>query len=151
MATTIDQNVFDMLDILRSPIITFDASWADCLPKRLLDLVTLSRTAKMMLHEEEASDPEAAFDAPMSRDWSEIYIHISCKVCEQYWQEDHWNSVQAKRELTEYEDKYLLKPLRKFIYDRRRKALKEKMKEEKKTEIGFSPIRTEKIEQLKLF
>lgn len=143
--------VFDLMDALKSPILTFSQSWADTLPKRLLDIITMSRMVALMTHEEIATYPEAyayfmtrTMEAPMQDEWVDIYLHVSCTVCEQYWKEDHWDELQAMRTLPEYHTS-LLKGLRVRIYEQRRKILKSRLKglktkvqkepEEKKVEI----------------
>lgn len=143
--------VFDLIDALQSPVLTFSQSWADTLPKRLLDIIIMSRMVALMTHEEIATYPEACayimtrtMEGPMHGEWVDIYLHVSCTVCEQYWKEDHWDELQAMRTLPEYHTN-LLKELRVRIYEQRRKILKSRLKglktkiqeepEEKKVEI----------------
>jgi hypothetical protein len=143
----VDQEIFNLMDALRSPVLTHTTSWADCIPKRLLDIITTSRMASLILHEELATYPEVTafmmtrvMEAPMPSEWVEIYLHCSCQVCEQYWQKSHWEELQAKKVLGEYETKQFLLPLRRWIYERRRKALKEKLKKEKPIEVKAEEI-----------
>jgi len=131
----IDSCIFDLMDALRSPVLTHSIAWADTIPERLLKVIPIARLKSLLLKEETATDPEAlafiytrTLESPMTNEWVDIYTHLSCKVCEEYWKENHWESVSAPKELSDYNLNYLLKPLRKHIYDRRRKILKERMK-----------------------
>ena len=134
-----DDYIFDLLDALRSPILTHAAAWSDCIPERLLKIIPLARLKSLMLHEEMASYAECtafimtrSMEAPMDSSWTDIYTHVSCQVCEEYFREDHWEAVKAPRELTDYQKNYELNPLRRHIYEKRRKILKERLKSEEK-------------------
>lgn len=146
--------VFHFMDILGAPVITFSDAWKDCIPKRLLEVIRLERLIQGIQHKQEASDAELVayimtrtFESPMTREWTDIYTHFSCKVCQQHWNEDHWDEVQAPRELTEYELNYLVKPLRQWIYKKRREAVKSRMRDSAegitiaKTETEYEPLK----------
>jgi hypothetical protein len=131
----VDNFVFDIMDMLGSPIITYSASWKDSIPMRLIDAIKLSRMTAKMQGSELATYPEvcayimtAIMEFPMHGEWVDIYLHVSCTVCEEYWNENHWEDVQARRQLTDYENKYILLPLRRWLYEKRRKITKERMK-----------------------
>ncbi len=135
----IDSYVFDLMDALTSPILTHAQSWADCIPERMLKIVTPARIASILQKEKYATEPEIvifiytrSLESPMSSNWNEIYFHFTCKVLQQYFKEDHWNAIQAKKELDDYEIGYFVKPLRNFIYKKRRETLKQRMKESAK-------------------
>lgn len=164
MKSSSNDQIFDLMDALRSPVITHSLSWADTIPKRLLEIITTARLAKLYKHEEEASDPEcvaflytACLEFPLSGEWVDIYTHLSCKIAQEYWQEDHWEAIQAPKVLNDYLIKEELKKLRMHIYDKRRKALKERMKSEKVKDITTDEINHPLIpkliecEQLTLF
>ena len=116
-----------------------------------------------MTKEETATDPEAlafiytrTLEAPMSSEWTGIYTHLGCKVCEQYWNEDKWDIVGASKDLSEYDTNYYLKPLKRFIYEKRRKILKGEMKYVLKKQVTpeeeFNPGKPVMVEaQLSLF
>lgn len=74
------------------------------------------------------------FEAPMSSEWVNIYTHVLCKVCEDYFNENHWDEITYTRLLNSDEQRYL-KDLRVWIYERRRKALKDKLKSDNSTPI----------------
>ena len=144
-----EEQVFNLMDALTSPMLTFTTSWADCIPKRILGLISLARLKALMQREEMATLPEVVaylftrtMEAPMSGEWVNIYTHVSCKVCEDYFNEDHWGSVTHSRTLNSDEQRYL-KDLRVWIYDRRRKALKERIKSDKSKLIPSTIIEAE--------
>lgn len=127
---------FEMMDALKSPVLTHSSMWSDCIPGRLLKVIPLARLAQKKNNNETATDEEAVafimtrtMEAPMNSDWTEIYIHLSCKVCERWWQENHWDELQAQKELNDYQRNYLLAPLLRHIYDKRRDILKKRIKE----------------------
>lgn len=145
---------FDLMDCLCSPILTHDESWASAIPKRLTSSITLARMQQMALKEPKASYAEVcafmytrALIAPLTGDWFEIYLHVSCSVCEQLWQENHWQELEAKRQLDGWHTD-LLNKLRYWIYEQRRKHLKLKLKSEKqyskeeKIDTTFQQIQT---------
>ena len=149
----------DMMDSLTAPILTFSQAWADTIPERLLKVIPQARLVASLLKEELATYPEACAyimtrtsEAPMDDHWTNIYLHVSCSVCEQYWKEDHWEQLEAKRELEGYE-KGLLTQLRKRIYDRRRIIVKERIRaseREEKAQIQHTAIVVQQ-QQLSLF
>lgn len=124
--------VFEFMDMLSAPILTHSAAWKDAIPQRLIKEITLYRLIAGMQKEELATLPETvafimtrSFDAPMDHDWTDIYTHVSCTVCEQCWGEDHWEQVKAPRILNQYQAG-MLKHLRQWIYRRRRMHVKTK-------------------------
>jgi hypothetical protein len=160
----LNDQVFNLMDALRSPVLTQSVSWSDCIPERLLNIIPMARLASLYKHDEFATDSEcvafimtASMEAPLTSEWVDIYTHLSCKVCEHYWQEDHWKTVMAPKVLSDYDNNYLLKPLRRFIYEKRRKILKERMKEELKRPVQpeemKNPLKPQLVEceQLTLF
>jgi hypothetical protein len=146
MKSLLSEETFNLLDALRSPVLTQSVSWADCIPDRLLEIIPHARLGMLFGKKYTASDPEivafimtASMEYPLTSEWVDIYTHLSCKVAQDYWKEDHWNNVQAPRELSDYSDKYLLNPLRLHIYEKRRKILKSRLKDEKEIK-PISPI-----------
>ena len=140
-----EKGLFDLIDALRAPILTHAGTWKDAIPQRILKIIPESRFVALLAQEQMATYPEcvafimtATLEAPTDSDWTDIYTHVACQVLQDYFGEDHWEEVRAPRTLSEYQRNYLLNPLRRHIYERRRKLLKEQMKEDKKL--------TEKIE-----
>jgi hypothetical protein len=147
-----NEAVFHLMDALRAPIITFSRPWADILPERMVRLVTQERLVHILTDKQYAGDVEVVLymmtytmEGPPTHEWAEIYFHLTCKVMEQHFQQDHWEEIQAPRELTEYQERYLLQPLRNWIYKKRREALKVKLKLE---QLEPEPIDSYKAEDI---
>ncbi|MEO7044307.1 MAG: hypothetical protein ABI091_03310 [Ferruginibacter sp.] len=132
------QTEFDLLDALNSPYITFDSSWASCIPQRIKGLIIPARLVLLKKGFKMCCLPEVvfylttrSFTAPMSNEWTEIFTHVSCKVLDKYFNEDHYKEIDAPRELGRYltDD---LTSLRIKIYEKRREELRNKLKTSKK-------------------
>lgn len=130
--------IFDITDALRSPILTFSHQWANLIPSRLLNQVTISRMVALLKEECLATYPEsciylytASFEGPLDADWTNIYTHVSCKSLQDWFNEDHWNSVKGPRVLNEWLASKLNK-LRRHIYQKRREILNQRIKAEEK-------------------
>jgi hypothetical protein len=124
---------FDLIDALRSPVLTNDTSWADCIPKRILEIIPIARLKAMRLGEQMATLPECiayimtrSMIAPMTSEWVNIYTYLGCKVCQDWFGEDHWDKITDRKTLSNYEEEQYLKPLRRHIYEKRRQLLKYK-------------------------
>lgn len=151
---------FDLMDALRSPIITFSTSWADCIPKRIKEIIPMARMLALHSKEEMATLPEVSayiytrsLESPMSSEWVNIYLWASCTVCETYFKEDRWQELSAQRQLSQYEES-LMNNLRRWIYEKRRKAVKITLKEESAPEeiksVEEIQISKEPLKQLQL-
>jgi hypothetical protein len=145
------------MDALTAPVITFSQAWADTIPKRLLDEIPLARLISLITGEQKATIPETVayimtrtLESPMNHDWVEIYIHVSCQMCEQYWKENHWDKMQATRNLNDYQ-KRLLEDLRCWIYNKRREVVKSRMKSYEKEEKAIKEPVFIEAKQLTLF
>lgn len=130
--------VFDLMDALTAPILTFSTSWADSIPKRIMDLIPLARMKALMTKSVTATDEECVayiitrtYESPMDGDWTDIYTHLSCKVLERWFNEDHWNEIGAPKKLNEWLQSKLT-GLRNYIYRKRREILKGRLKSEEK-------------------
>lgn len=127
--------VFDIMDALTSPILTFSENWADTIPSRLLKQVPMARMFALLKKEELATYLECSIyiytrtlEAPMDSDWTDIYTHVSCQSLQDCFSEDHWDEVKAPRTLNDWlEGK--LKRLRQHIYIKRREILKRRQRE----------------------
>lgn len=150
MSKESDKFVFDLTDALRAPILTHASAWADCIPERILKIIPLARMIALHNQQEMGTYEEcsafimtAGMEAPLDSDWTDIYTHVSCTVLERWFKEDCWAEVQAPRTLTEYQRNYLLNPLRKHIWEKRRKLLRERMKSEEK--LQHAPTQQEQV------
>lgn len=145
--------VINFMDCLTSPIIVFKSAWQDVIPKDLLKNIKLSRLLCSMQHEEMASLTEAlaymmprTYEAPMSTEWVNIYTWLGLQYASQFKNNNQLGAMKeiAPKELSEYE-MGLLSNLRRWIYDKRRKALKEKLKEAKKSETNILPRKQKEL------
>ena len=124
--------VFDFMDCLASPIIVFKSAWQDTIPKEILGRIKLSRIICSMTGDKMASLTETlaymmprTYEAPMQTEWANIYTWLGLQYAMQTKSKDQLEAMIeiAPKELSDYE-KGLLKNLRLWIYDKRRKALK---------------------------
>lgn len=126
--------VFDITDALSSPILTYSASWADMLPKRLLDIIPMAKMKALMSGEDMATYAECAvylytrsLEAPMDSEWVDIYTHVSCQTLSEWFKEDHFETVKAPKKLSEWLESQLNK-LRRDIYHKRRELLRKELR-----------------------
>ena len=122
--------VFDLIDAFTAPVLTFSKSWADTIPKRMLEIVPLARMKALLKNEELATYAECTIyiytrtlEAPMDSEWTDIYTHVTCTVLKEWFGEDHWDDIKAPKELSEW----LLSKLNKLrldIYHKRRDIIK---------------------------
>ena len=139
--------VFNFMDCLTSPIIVFKSAWQDTIPKGILKNIKLSRLLCSMQQEEMASLTETlaymmprTYEAPMPTEWVNIYTWLGLQYATQFKNSDQLNAMTeiAPSELSEYEIG-LLNNLRRWIYDKRRKALKDKLKNVEKSKTNILP------------
>src|SRR5664279_4108771 len=111
----VEDEVFDLVDALQSPVLTHDHAWADYIPDRLIKIIPMARMKSLISHEKFASLAETCafmmtrtFNSPMTSEWSEIYLHVSCHTCQEWWNEDHWKELDAHKELSDYDNRYNL-------------------------------------------
>ena len=131
--------VFDFMDCLASPIIVFKSAWQDTIPKDILGRIKLSRIICSMTKEKMASLTEIlayimprTYEAPMPTEWVNIYTWLGLQYAKQSKNNGQIEAMKeiAPKELSDYE-KGLLKNLRVWIYEKRRKALKDILKKNK--------------------
>jgi hypothetical protein len=131
--------VFDLMDIITGPTITYNVGWAHAIPQRLNQDIKLSRLFSAIHKEEMATIPETVayimtrtFVAPMDHQWTNIYLWCSAQYMNQYrkWNANDLKDINIPEELNEHEQS-LLKKLRSWIYDKRREVVKQRMKESK--------------------
>tara|TARA_B100000949_G_scaffold98399_1_gene87864 strand:+ start:346 stop:840 length:495 start_codon:yes stop_codon:yes gene_type:complete len=129
--------VFDLMDALTAPVITFSTSWADMIPKNLKSNIYMARMLALMKGEETATIPEVVaylmtrgFEAPMHGEWVNIVTWCAAKYQREYEHKEPPPGMVQREELSRDEER-LLKMLRRDIYESRRKALKEKLKRPK--------------------
>lgn len=135
---TAEEFSFDLMDVFQSPVVVFNLSSADTLPVSLRDDIVLGRAENRARQKEEASIPEltaylhtASLAMPITVEWVKVYQY----VVREYFV--RWKQIPPQGlpdelkevELSEYECKELLSGLARFIYSKRRAALKEKLRQ----------------------
>ena len=139
--------VFEIMDCLTAPIIVFPSAWQTAIPKDVLNNVTMSRLLCQLAGEQMASIPEVvaymmprSFESPMPYEWVNIYTWVGLQYARQFKETQQVKDMEeiAPKALSDY-DMGLLNGLRKWIYEKRRKALKESMKNIKNTKKEVSP------------
>ncbi|MFD2101327.1 hypothetical protein [Flagellimonas iocasae] len=128
--------VLDFMDLLQSPIIVYSSPWEDAVPKYLLEYITMARMLTQMRGEHMASLTEVVaymmprtFESPMPSEWANIYTWCGLQYAKTFKRDGQIEAMEevAPQQLSEYE-MGLLKKLRVWIYEKRRKALKDSMK-----------------------
>lgn len=139
--------VLDFMDLLQSPIIVYPSQWQDAVPKDLLNNITIARMLTQMRGEHMASLTEVVaymmprtYEAPMPSEWVNIYTWCGLQYAKTFKKTAQMEAMEevAPQQLSEYE-MGLLKSLRVWIYEKRRKALKDSMKTSMSKLSGPSP------------
>ncbi|WP_047418754.1 hypothetical protein [Cellulophaga sp. Hel_I_12] len=137
--------VFNFMDCLTSPIIVFKSAWKDTIPRDILKNIKLSRLLCSMQQEEMASLTETlaymmprTYEAPMPTEWVNIYTWLGLQYAIQFKNSGQLNAMTeiTPSKLSEYE-MGRLNSLRSWIYDKRRKALKDRLKIAEKSETNI--------------
>ena len=135
--------VFDFMDCLTSPVIVFKSAWQDAIPADVLNNITISRMICLMVGEQMASITEVVaymmprtFESPMHSEWINIYTWCGLQYAKSFKGVEQQKVMAeiAPQKLSDYEI-HLLNDLRRWIYDKRRKALKLSMKSEKQVKL----------------
>ncbi|MCG8319870.1 MAG: hypothetical protein MI921_10240 [Cytophagales bacterium] len=127
--------VFEILDPISSPIIVYNSAWKDSLPKDLLSNIRMDRLMSSMKGEDLASFSEVVaymmprtFEHPMSHNWTNIYTWCGLQYAKTFKPNQvEYMSEIAPTNLDQYEQG-LLNDLRRWIYRKRREALKVQFK-----------------------
>ncbi|MBO0322152.1 hypothetical protein J0X14_07585 [Muricauda sp. CAU 1633] len=139
--------VLDFMDLLQSPIIVYPSQWQDAVPKDLLNNITMARMLTQVRGEHMASLTEVVaymmprtFESPMPSEWVNIYTWCGLQYAKTFKKTGQMEAMEevAPKQLSEYEIG-LLKRLRVWIYEKRRKALKDSMKTSMPKLSGPSP------------
>ena len=139
--------VMDFMDLLQSPIIVYSSQWEDTVPKDLLGNITMARLLTQMQGEHMASLTEVVaymmprtYEAPMPNEWANIYTWCGLQYAKTFNKTGQIEAMEevAPQQLSEYE-MGLLKQLRLWIYEKRRQALRDKMKTSKLPDAKPSP------------
>lgn len=128
--TDVKRGVFDIVDALQAPIISYPSPWNADMPERVLQDIPAGRLVALAKGEQLATIPEcvayimpACLEFPLNSDWAEIFLY----VCTMYLKDFRHMEVPNDIKVDELDDHRtsMLNKLRRFLYDRRRKHLKE--------------------------
>ncbi|GAB4512517.1 MAG: hypothetical protein Tsb004_18440 [Allomuricauda sp.] len=129
--------VFDLMDCMASPIIVFESPWKDIIPEEMLKKVKISRLVASIQNEEMASCTEAlvymmprTYEAPLPMEWVNIYTWLGLQYAIQFKKKEQIVAASeiAPSKLSDYEIA-LLDKFRRWIFDKRRTALKSRLKD----------------------
>ena len=125
----------ELVGVFFDPIIVLPGGWGDSLPDWIKPAITQGRLIANMMaaHGEEmtACDAEAtaylftaSLTAPISSDWTKIYLYVTGKAMKQWKKIDMPEDIKVE-EISSYQmDK--LNDLKRWIYERREKHRKDK-------------------------
>jgi len=135
--------VSDLVGALRDPIIVMPGGWGDTLPDWIKTQVTLERLVENMKQaqgqEPTGTDAEATaylytacLTAPMTEQWTRIYLYVAGKTCARWGKHELPPDVQVNS-LNDYQlDE--LKRLKRWLYQKLVLARQEREREERREE-----------------
>ncbi|MHA7830207.1 MAG: hypothetical protein ACX93O_03850 [Flagellimonas sp.] len=144
--------IFDFMDVLTGPIIVYPSAWQDLIPVDILQNITAARIRVQMEGGQMASLTEVVaymmprtFEAPMPIEWTNIYTWCGLQYALAFNNAEQVEAMKeiAPEQLSDHE-KGLLDNLRSWIYEKRRQALKDKLKTSKRP--GTKPSRSNQEE-----
>jgi len=88
---TIEKGISDIVGVFTDPIIAYPGGWMDSIPEKVKQQITIERLIMCMKsakgEEPTGTDAEAlaymyprTMEAPMDRDWVDIYLYLGTKV-----------------------------------------------------------------------
>ena len=91
MDKTMEKGMSDLVGVFTDPIIAFPGGWMDSIPEKVKQQITIERLLMCMRankgEEPTGTDAEAlaymyprVMEAPMDRDWVDIYLYLGTKV-----------------------------------------------------------------------
>jgi len=142
MAKTTDSMISELVGTFSDPIIVFPGGWEDTLPDWIKTQITLERLAENMkaAHGEQptGTDAEAtaylytaSLTAPMSEDWTKIYLYVAGKTYARA-NRDREVPEDIKVESLNEEQMADLNRLKEWIYNRRTRARQERERAERR-------------------
>jgi len=134
--------VSDLVGALRDPIIVMPGGWGDTLPDWIKTQVTLERLVENMKQaqgqEPTGTDAEAtaylytaSLTAPMTEQWTRIYIYVAGKAISKFNKERKLPEDIKIASLSDY-DMQELNRLKAWIYRQRTRARQEKERVERR-------------------
>ncbi len=148
----------EIVGALTDPIIVYPGGWEDTIPERMKAELPLHRLAHVnaclngKASWDEVCDLEAliylytaALSVPLARDWGEIYFYLGTGYMGNKVPED-----MRVEKLNDWQERQL-REFKRWIYQKKVKVRKERMRREKGGEPDEKKIVAEKNEQLRLF
>lgn len=134
----IEKQIDELVGALTDPIIVWPGGWMDSLPENLKTDITLHRMLQLMKKEEGlASWPEVCaymftvtLEHPVASEWVRIYMYAMTQ-----YKGDLVPKDIRQDELSDYE-MGMLTDFRRWIYDRRLKARKDKQRAERLKDVA---------------
>ncbi len=154
--TDLKSDIFDMVDALRAPIITYPSPWSAIIPEGVIQAIPTARLIACMEGEEFATIPEcvayimpACLSFPLNYMWAQIYLYVSTAYMRDFRNIEVPDDIRVD-ELDDFSLSSLNK-LRHWIYTRRRQHLKEVRKSISNELSGDGAVIQVKPQQLELF
>jgi len=130
-----ERGIDDIVHALTDPVVLHRSPWADTLPQWVRGQIITERLCALMTGEPgSATDAEvmayiypASLDAPLDRDWSEIYLYVCTRTLERTGKEVP-PDIRVER-LDSYR-MGLLRDLKRSIYNSRAKHRPKEVKKE---------------------
>lgn len=139
-----DKEIDEIIGCLTDPIIAWPSPWNDTLPERVKDQIPIQRMLmnmmylKGMIPERTGTDAEAlaymysrTLEAPMDRDWVDIYIYLGNQLAKSIGTEI---PEDIKKESLPDDLQRKLDHLKRWIYEKRVAARKARYSQERKEE-----------------
>jgi len=137
---SIDTQIDDIVGALTDPIIVWPSPCQDTLPEWIKPAITMERLEQNMKalkgERPTATDAEVlaymyplGLEAPLDRDWTQIYLYVATKVMSRHKQTEVPEDIKVES-LNDYQLQHL-KELKDWIYDRRLKARKDRQRAER--------------------
>ncbi|WP_075344112.1 hypothetical protein [Tenacibaculum agarivorans] len=153
-----EEFVFTFMDCLTAPVIVYPSQWQSAIPKHVLENITISRMFTLMSGEKMASLTETlaymiprTFEHPLPYGWTNIYTWLGFQYVKSFKRELVEMTKEVAPEQLSRDEERDLKHLRIWIYEKRVKALKERMKSIRKEEVKKTPVQKDKTDTMNLF
>ena len=137
MVKTTDSMISDLVGTFTDPIIVFPRGWGDTLPEWIKTQITLERLIENMNEPQQVGEPTgtdaeataylytASLTAPMSEDWTKIYLYVAGKT---YARANRGGEVPEDIKVESLNEGQLadLNCLKEWIYSQRTRARQER-------------------------
>lgn len=150
-----DQQLSELVGALTDPVIVMPGGWGDTLPDWIKNTITLERLIDNLKQskgeEPTGTDAEAvaylytaSLEAPMDRDWSEIYLYLAGKVISQHRKTAVPGDLQVES-LSDYQQSELRR-FKRWLYETRVRARQERDRSERRERKGQEKQRKEDLQ-----